>query len=106
MNGVSTEMGLQAGGMVDEAPWEAELLCDVGSKGLDAEGFGRVMTGVEEIHAEFFSQRVSVVRAFAAEESVTTEFGGLGDFRARSTAANANFSNAFGATWRDVDASA
>lgn len=72
-------VSLQTGGMVDEAPWKAELLCDVGGESLDTEGFRRVMTGVEEIHAEFFGQSVGVMGAFAAKERIAPEFRCLRD---------------------------
>ena len=71
---------------------------------LNAEGFGGVVTRVEEVHAEFFRECVGVVGAFAAEKGVAAEFGSLGNFRAGSPAADTDFANALASARGNVDA--
>ena len=78
----------------------------MGGESLNAEGFGRVVAGIEEVHAEFFRQGVGVMRAFPAEEGVASQICSLRDFGAGTSAADADLANALRSTRSDVDTSA
>src|ERR1700757_2444663 len=60
----------QPGRVVEEKPGDFEASGEVCGEGFDAEGLGRVMAAVEDVHAELFGERVSPVRPFAGDEGV------------------------------------
>lgn len=60
----------KARGTIDEGPGKAEPIGEVRGEGLDAEGFGRVVTAVEDIDTGVFSGGERPVRTLAGDESV------------------------------------
>ena len=99
-------LGLEAGGVVDEGPGEAEAGFEIGGEGFDAEGLGGVVAAVEDVEAEFLGEGVAPVGAFAGEEGVDAGFGGGGDFGAGAAGGDADAAGGFGATGADVDGAA
>lgn len=65
--------------MIDELPGQAILGLEVGTEGFDAEGFGGVVAGVEEVDVGFFGGGVAPVGAFAGDEGVDSGGGGFED---------------------------
>lgn len=55
------------------------------AEGFDAEGFGCVMTAVENVEAEFFGHGVGPMRSFAGDESVDAFVGGFFEIASRTS---------------------
>lgn len=73
-------MGLDASGVVNEFPGEIELAVELFSECSDAEGFGEVMAGVNEVDAEFFGEGIGPMGAFAGDEGIDAFAGNCSEF--------------------------
>ena len=71
---------LQAGRMIQKLPGKFELCLQRPPECLHSEHFGRVVSGVKEIDAEFFCRGEGPMRSLAGDESIDASFGCLAHF--------------------------
>src|SRR5262245_22475073 len=94
MEGSYTE--LHPGRMVVEFPRQSRALAQMLGQGLDPDGLGSVVAGVNHVQTQLGRIEISVRRAFAGDVGVTARRVGLADGAAGATRDHADSADLLG----------